>query len=247
MLNALILAGMQSIKDLDAGENKALLRINGRMMIDYVIAALRNTDSIGKIVVIGPGSQLEEALRDKADAVVDSNGTVMENVKAGVEYLGSTHPILICTSDIPMVTSEAINDFISRAEALQADFCYPIVDKKVNDMKYPEVERTYVNIKEGSFTGGNIFYINPEIIDKAVRIADKLIQARKNPIKMARLLSISFLVRLLTGTLTISTAEKKFSKITRIKARAVISEYPEIGNDVDKPSDVIVATAHLSK
>jgi hypothetical protein len=49
------------------------------------------------------------------------------------------------------------------------------------------------------------------------------------------------------GTLTIEKIEKKFSNIANIKIKSVKSSYPEIAFDVDKPGDVIVATANLSK
>lgn len=247
MLNAVILAGEQPIKDSSDTGNKALLRINGKIMIEYVIEALRNADQVGRIVVVGPKEQLEAYLKDKVDAVVNSDGTAMGNLMEAVNFLGYNSYMLVCSCDIPLITTEAINDFIKKSNELNADFCYPIVEKAVNMNKYPEMERTYVKVKEGSFTGGNIFYINPLILGKCLEIADKLVQARKNPIKMASILSFGFLLRLVTGTLSISKAEKHFSEMLSITAKAIISEYPEIGNDVDKPSDVIVATAHLSK
>lgn len=247
MLNTIILAGTQTIKNWSHAGNKALHCINGKTMVEYVVDAVKKADDIGKVVVVGPKVQLEKRLHGKVDAVIDSDGQVMENVMAGVRYCGYDNNLLICTSDIPLITPEAINDFITKSKATGADFCYPIIEKRLNEEKFPEVERTYVRIKEGSFTGGNIFYVNPKIIEKGFAMADKLVKLRKNPVKMARILSIGFMIQLLLGSLTISKAEKKFSRVMNIKARAIISEYPEVGNDVDKPSDVIMAAAYLSK
>jgi len=247
MLNAIILAGAQAIKGRNDSGNKALYCINGKAMIEYVIDAVRKADGIGKIVVVGPKAQLQEILYGKADAIIDSDGSVMDNVMAGVRYCGYDNDVLICTSDIPLITPEAINDFIAKSKAEGADFCYPIVEKQVNERKFPGIERTYVKIKEGRFTGGNIFYVNPRVIEKGFRMADRLIKSRKNPVKVARILSLDFMIRLLLGNLTISGAEKKFSKITNIRAKAIISEYPELGNDVDKPSDLAIVEAHLSR
>lgn len=247
MLNAIILAGTQSIKKWNDSGNKALFRINGRMMIDYVIDAVKGASDIDRVVIVGPKSELAEHFKDRVDAVIDCSGSIMENIITGAKYLGNDNHILICSSDIPLVTSEAISDFIHKANALNADLCYPIVEKSENDKKYPEIERTYVRIKEGTFTGGNIFYVNPLILDKGFTLAEKLVNNRKKPLKMAKILSFRFLVQLLLGNLTIERIEKRFSKILDIHAKAVISKYPEIGNDVDKPSDVIIATAHLSK
>jgi len=247
MQNAIILAGMQLINNWSDGGNKALLRINGKMMVEYVVDAVRSSDGVGKVVVIGPEIELNEILRDKVDAVIGERGSIMENILAGARYVGFNDNIIICTSDIPLITSEAINDFIAKSKVLQADLCYPIVDKRVNDEKFPEIERTYVKAKEGSFTGGNIFHVNPNIIEKGLVLAGKLIESRKNALEMARLFGVNFMLQMSMGVVSISRAEKKISRIMKIKVRAVISEYPEIGIDVDKLSDLIVATAHLSR
>ena len=247
MINALVLAGNQPIKTWSNAMNKALLRINGKMMIDYVIDALKVSYGIGKIVVVGFGSELRDSIKNKVDAFIESNGTIMQNVLEGIKFLGFSDSILICTSDIPLITPEAISDFIKKAEALKVDLCYPIVEKKQNDRKFPEIERTYVKMKEGTYTGGNIIFMNPSILEKGYELAEKIVENRKNPFKIAHILSFGFMVRLMLGILTIDKVEKKFSNLLGIKAKAVVSDYPEIGNDVDKPSDVIIASAHLSK
>ncbi len=246
MADVIILAGEQLIKGLEEAGNKALCLINRKMMIEYVIDAVRAAEDIKKVVVVGPKDKLSRHLNGKVDAVIDSGGNVMENVMAGIRYLKPQENILICSCDIPLITTEAINDFISRSKTLNADLCYPIVEKTVNDNKYPDMERTYVRIKEGRFTGGNIFYVNPRAVENGLLFADKLVKARKNPLKMARLLSFRFMLRLILGNLAINEVEEKFSQITGIKARAIVSLFPEVGQDVDKSSDLNIASHYLN-
>ncbi|HOJ10869.1 MAG TPA: nucleotidyltransferase family protein [Clostridiales bacterium] len=246
MINAIIVAGGQTIKGLEEAGNKALYSINGRAMIEYVIDAVRMADDVQKVIVVGPKNSLDKHLKGKIDALIDSDGSVMENVMAGISYLGDDNYILICTCDIPLITVEAVNDFITKAKVLGADLCYPIVEKELNDKKYSGMERTYVKIKEGQFTGGNIFYVNPKTVKENYSFAEKLIVYRKKPIKMARLLSFNFMIKFLMGKVTIDMVEKKFSEITGISGRAVISLYPEIGQDVDKSCDVYAATGYLN-
>lgn len=247
MVNIIILAGSQPIKTWDDRGNKALFQINGKMMVEYVIEAARGVNDIRKIVLVGDKSELESTLSQKVDVIIDSKGSALENVMAGIKYLNDKEYILVCSSDIPFITSDAIKDFIDRSKETGADFCYPIVEKNESDKKFPDMKRTFVKTKEGLFTGGNIFYINPAVVESCFKIADKLIQARKNPLKMARILSPVLLISLATGNLSIKKAEKRFSKIMGIKARAIISRYPEVGNDVDKPDDVTAASVYLAK
>ena len=247
MVDAIILAGEQPIKGLENAGNKALCLINGKMMIEYVIDAVRMADDIRMVVVVGPKDKLEKCLHGKADAVVEPGNTVIESIMAGIRYLNTVKDVLVCTCDIPLITADAINDFVSRSKALNAEFCYPIVEKSINDVKYPGMERTYVKTREGRFTGGNIFYINPGALEKGFLLANKFFNARKNPLKMARLLSFGFMVRLVLGNLTIRAVEEKVLRISGIKAKAVVSPYPELGQDVDKYSDLSAASFYLPR
>lgn len=246
MVNAIIIAGGQSIKGMEQTGSKALYNINGKMMIEYVIDALKEVNDIKEIVVVGPEASFENNLDNKVDVVINSDGTIMENVAAGIEFLGYDCNVLICTCDIPLITKEAVSDFIKNAELSHADLCYPIVKKEVNDSKYPDMERTYVKLKEGKFTGGNIFFVNPKIIKKNYEFGQRLVSYRKKPIKMARLLGFSFMIKFLVGRITIEAIEKKFFQITGINGKAIISSYPEIGQDVDKTGDVYAALTYLS-
>ena len=171
----------------------------------------------------------------------------MDNVIAGVQFLGAEEGLLICSCDIPFITPEAINDFIDQAQRLGADLCYPVVGKKIALEKFPEAKRTFVRVREGTFTGGNIFFVNSKAIETGYELGTRLISVRKKPLQMAQILGLGFSVCLLLWKLSIDRIEKRFSKILNIKVEAVFSEYAEIGNDIDKPSDVIYAEAYLNQ
>ncbi|MDD3840265.1 MAG: nucleotidyltransferase family protein [Clostridia bacterium] len=246
MINAVVLAG--DGKKLVIGDKeiyKSFLNIHGKIMIEYVIDALVESEMIDKIVVVGPREQLSNYIDSKVDCIVDDRGSIIENAKAGVEQFEDNKRILIITSDIPMVTAEAIDDFVKRAYESGGDFCYPIVDKRLNDQKYPGVRRTYVKLKEGTFTGGNFIMIEPRVLEKCEDIAKKLIAFRKKPWKATQIIGVQFLIQLIIGTLSLPKLEERFSEIMGIKAVAIISDYPEIGNDVDKPSDVEMAMQYI--
>jgi molybdopterin-guanine dinucleotide biosynthesis protein A len=239
LINAIILAG-DSKKGLvqEGVENKALLPINGKPMVEYVVDALRNSHLIGKISITGPVDLLKGHLGDKVDFYMESKESMFDNIKEGMKPFADDKAVLLVTSDIPMITGTMITDFIQRCIRQGGDFCYPIVEKRLNEERFPGVERTYVRLKEGTYTGGNIIYFNPAVIERCEAFAQKVIEFRKQPLKTGRLLGLKFLVGLLLGLLTIPKVEERFCKLLDIQASAVITPYPEIGNDVDKPSDV---------
>jgi GTP:adenosylcobinamide-phosphate guanylyltransferase len=241
MVNAVILAGDRG----EDGNSKALIKISSKYMVEYVIESLRNSGCVNKLYIVG-----DETLRSKvgglADGWVKPCGSILDNVRGSVEAMGDyENPCIIATSDIPMVKGEAIRDFVERCENKSIDIGYPIIDKKLNDEKYPDVKRTYVKLKEGTFTGGNIIYFNPRIVDNCTRKAEQLVEYRKNPLKMGRVLGFTFLVRLLMGNLPISKVEDKIQKMFNVRGSAILTDFPEIGNDVDKPSDLEFVNKHM--
>lgn len=248
MVNAIILAGSDKNKSGTPYECKALIKLNNKFMIEYVLDAVCSSRHVSRIVVVGP-RKLKDLFETKYPRVefVEEDTSIMKNAKKGIEYLNDTKKILFLTSDLPFITAEAIDHFIEESIKTGADICYPIVEKSINDEKYPQMKRTYGTVKEGTFTGGNAIIINPSIFDRCYSLAEKLVEKRKNPIAMARLIGPTILLLFLTKKLSIQKVEKRVSKVFKVKAKAIISTYPEIGQDVDKDSDLTVAKFYLEK
>ena len=87
MLNALILAGSKKIGPLEISanvENKALILINNKPIINYVIDALQESKNIKKIVVVGPEKMLSKGIDQKIDQILNSGDTILENIEKGL-------------------------------------------------------------------------------------------------------------------------------------------------------------------
>jgi molybdopterin-guanine dinucleotide biosynthesis protein A len=238
-INAIVLAGDNKKDFIQSGvENKALLPIYEKPMVEYVVDALRSSSHVGKVSISGPEELLKPVLGNKVDYYVGDRDSLFDNVKAGLGPFIDDSAVLVVTSDIPMITGDMITDFIRLSYNRGGDFCYPIVKKQLNDAKFPNVERTYVRLIEGTFTGGNIIFLKPAKWESCEEFAKSLIQFRKQPWKIAKLLGVKFLLGLLTGTLSIAEVEERVRELLSIEAFTIIVDYPEIGNDVDKLSDV---------
>jgi GTP:adenosylcobinamide-phosphate guanylyltransferase len=240
---ALILAGADNtgpLKEESNAKNEALIEIHGKPMISYIIDVLRSVSQVSKITVVGPRNELLNLYPDLD--VIDHQGSIMDNLGRGLEYLKEEEYLLILTADIPMITSDAINDFFERCDHQKgADFYYPINSKEVSENRFPGVKRTYIKTRDGTFTGGNVFLVNVKNVLERYMKAKEFIAMRKKPFRLAVILGLPFIVRFLTNTLTISVVERKVSTILGIKAVAVITPFAEIGVDVDKPEDLELA------
>jgi len=240
MTNALVLAAAPNNGRLAAvspAPNEALIEIGGKPIIRYIVDALLEAERINRIVLLGPAEDLSPLFRhEEGVEILDSRGSVTENLLKGCEFLGSNERVLVVTSDIPLLTGEMVDDFISRCGP-DGDFFYPIVRREVCEASYPNVKRTYATVREGTFTGGNIFLLNPSVLAKMAETMHKIFKYRKNPVKLCSILGWGFVLRFLLRRVTIAELEARVSELFGVRAVAVETPYVEIGLDVDKPED----------
>ena len=242
MINAVILAGNNETEKIPG---KALVDINGRPMLSYVVDAAKSTGIVDKILVVG-NRETSEFCDARGLEFTPGAPDILSNIIKGINWFADDRRIIIMTGDIPYITSDAIKDFIGKSEWIGADFCYPIITRDNCERKFPGAKRTYVTLRDGTFTGGNIFYVNPSIVDRCMTVLNYVVDNRKNPAKIAFLFGPGLIFAFLFKYLSIEMIENKVCGMLDITAKAIISDYAEIGNDVDKPEDLIMAKVILA-
>lgn len=239
MVEAIVLAGSlndKGLREISGEAYEALIPVAGKPMIEYILAALGDSDSVSRIILVGP-RELGELPVSKPVTLVENTITMMGNLRLGLGEAKGEDYVLLASSDIPLLTAEAVEDFLTRAKTLKGDLFYSVVEKGVNEEYYPGVRRTYVKLKDGTFTGGNLFYFHPRIVEDAWSFAEEMVNLRKEPVKMCARLGFFFTLRLLLGHLSVNDLERRVRKLIGIDCRAVISPYPEVGIDIDQPQD----------
>jgi len=248
-VNAILLAGAANtgpLRDVSSATNEALIEIGGKPMVQYVIDGLRQSREVGRIVIAAPPGEVEPHVTGEGLEFVPSSGDIVENIVRAAHILPPDEQLLIATSDIPLVTGDIIDGLIALCRQIPADVHYPIVERSVGEKKYPHVKRTYVTLREGTFTGGNLFLVNPQIVDKAAPRVRRFFEYRKSPVRLAGLLGFSFVVRyLLFKNIPLKELEQKASEVLGVRGAVVLCPWPEVGIDVDKPSDLQLAQAVL--
>lgn len=241
-VDAIVLAGAPNtgrLQEVSTEAYEAVIPVGGKPIVTYVIEALRSTPRIKEVVVVGP--PVLEKLLPVGVRLIESGSTLTENIMRGAEALKNSPKVLVVTSDIPFIHKEAIEDFLDRCAELEADLYYPIISKEANEQVYPGCVRTYVSLKEGTFTGGNMVLATPQVLFNSKALVEKVVVLRKKPWRLAKLLGISFVLKLFLHRLSLAELEKRASDLLGVRGVAVISPYPEIGTDVDKPSDLELA------
>ncbi|SES94621.1 MobA-like NTP transferase domain-containing protein [Natronincola peptidivorans] len=243
-MKAIILAGEGKDKN-SFDHNKATIPIKGIPMIQYVVNCIKSSEYIDSLLVVGNPQHLEPIIGGEVEIIIQQKASMMDNLLEALSYVKEEDKVLIATCDIPLIHKAVVNNFIETAMTKEADLCYPIVEKSFCEGCYPDARRTYVPLKEGVYTGGNMILLAPKTIDKIEVIARLLIRHRKNPIKMSQALGFRFILKLLLKKLSIPKLERHIQKKFKIKVKAIISQNPEIANDIDTIEDIKILEKYL--
>lgn len=241
MYNALVLAG----SDKEKNYNKALICVNRKPIISYVLNALKESKEIDKIVVIGPRKDFLSLIEDKSFEILDQEESLLNNLEKGINFLDSERKIFISSSDIPLITPFCVDEFLKKCQKEDFGAFYPIMKKENILKKYPDTQRTYLKLKEGYFCGGNFVVINREIFQERKDLFREAIKNKKNVIKLAKFFGLKTILKFLFKVLTLKELERKVSEIIGFKVCAVEISCPEAMIDFDKKSDLDLIEKNL--
>lgn len=244
MIDAVVLAGgpQDGVALLQPGApNKAFVDIGGVTLVGRVIAALRGSPQVRCIVVVAPPSMSAHPDLTPSNDLRADGTRITESLRNGLRDFPPDAMALVVASDLPVLTSEAVDDFIGRLHPEDADIDYGCVEKSVHTRRFPEVPHTWARMRDGTFCGGGIFGIKPRVLPKLERFIERLGAARKHPLKLASFFGWDMMARFAVGRLAIAQAEARAAKILGAPVKAVISPYPETAVNVDRPSDVELA------
>lgn len=243
-VDAIVLAGgpLDNIALLQPGApNKAFVPIAGVTLVGRVLRALRGSHAIGRIVVVAPPNVAGHPDLAQADELRPDGVRISESLRSGLAGFAPDATALIAASDMPVLTTESVEDFVARLRALAADVVYGCVEKNAHLLRFPNVPHTWARMRDGTYCGGGIVGIKPRALPLLERFIERLGAARKRPFRLASLFGWDMLARFAVGRLRIAEAEARASKILGAPVRALVSPYPETAVNVDRISDVALA------
>lgn len=243
-VHAILLAGQPNrglLKASHPTSYEAEIPIGGRPMAWWVLDALETSPTVTSIGLVGP-----ESLKRGSVILAPMQDNLFGNILQGLETAPKdAESVLFVTSDIPWLTGAVVEAFLDMAPS-GMDVVYPIIPKNVTERRFPATKRTYVRLKEGVFTGGNLFLAKRGAVPRLKERAEVLLQHRKSPLALARDVGPGLLLRLITGHLSIRQAEVRVGGLLGIRGCALVFPYAEAGVDVDKPEDLALAERELN-
>lgn len=247
-LTAVVLAGDRKPDDPLVRETgaccKALVTIDGRPMLDGVVAVLQQSRCIQRVLLSGPERQcldsdatLKAALDSGAIDWVAPLSSPSSSAYAAMQQLPASTPVLVTTADHPLLRAEIVEHFVEAALGGGADVAVGVTRFETIREQFPDATKTVLRFREGGFCGCNLFaFLTPQ----SRRVADawrRVEQQRKNPLRVISQLGWWSVLRYLLGQLPLDSALDELSRRLRVRIRPVILPFPEAAIDVDTIAD----------
>ncbi len=242
--NLIILAGGEKgpLSDETGYFNKAMLPIHGKPMLEWVIDAFEGSGLIENIVVVGDKSLKELDCINRVRKRIFGGINVIHRLVNAVAYIKtmiyhqkSKHGgYLISFCDAVFLTSEIVKKTLESMDDDQSDITLHYIEKSTFEAAGISTKRTYLPVGDQLFTGSTIYYIKK--FSLVTKIIPDLVTARKIRKDPHRLLK-----HFECEGKTLPEIETTLSYKLKCRFRIKVNPFPEMGMDVDKPSDLKLA------
>lgn len=246
-IDAIVLAGRRSgetdpLAAVDNVPHKALLIAGGKPLIRRVIEALQASKRISAIRIAAPDDvrgAISAALTGLDGwTFIEAEDSPAKTVLSSVESLSGDRALLVTTCDHALLTGDMVRTFLD--EARKGDAAAACVERAVYEARFPGSRRTFIRLKDLSFSGANLFWFAGARAKDLAAFWRKLESKRKNPAAMAREIGFFSALSYLTGQMSKAGLERTILRKTKVAARLVPLAAAEAAIDVDKPEDLIL-------
>lgn len=242
MLDAMVTAGGipepgESLYEYTLGRSKALIDVAGKPLVQWVLDALSDAQTVGRVVLVGLDESSGLTCK-KPLSYLPNQGGLLDNIRGGAREIGRLNPnaeyALIVSSDIPTITGKMVDWVSEQVKPDEDDAVYNVIERSVMEKRFPDARRTFVKLKGIEVCGGDLNPVSLQQVLSNTGPWERIADARKSPLKQAALIGYDTLILFLFRAMTLDQAAAKASKNLGLRARAVVCPYAELGMDVDK-------------
>ncbi len=249
-MEAVILAGGEiptALKGVTSASERALIPVGGQPIMLRVLHSLASVTPVTRIICVTTPEALKilpAAIGDVVVTGLPSGDKLSANLLSGAREAKSDQ-ILIVTGDGPLATGRTWMQFLDGASVNSLEAAYAVVRQDKMEAQFPGATRTYARFNDGAFSGGNAFLVPRAQLAELENLIETAFAARKNPLGLAKLLGLGFIVKALLHRLSVGEAETKVSRLLGCRAGRVEVPDATIAFDVDKPEDLALAEKWL--
>ncbi|HEY9685620.1 MAG TPA: nucleotidyltransferase family protein [Coleofasciculaceae cyanobacterium] len=250
-LQAVILTGTRDAHNpLLAGtalQSKVLLPVGGKPMVLSVLDALSASRFGPEVYVSSNDPEVLSVQTDLPFKSIPSEQKAVASVLKSLERLPGQEWVLFISGDHPLLTTEMIDHFI--AEVLKRDLSFAVaaVNRNLVSQHYPESRRTWFPVKDGAYSGGNMFMVNKRNFQGRASFMETIDRNRKRPWKSMFMMDPLTILKIVFRQLTIHEIACRASRVFGCNVGVVDMPFSECCMDVDKPSDQALAEVILRR
>lgn len=241
---ALVLAarrpGIEDPLAVKAGtSHKCLIDMDGRPMIEHVLLSLIGSDHVKEIYISidEPGAldaiaMIHDGKAGKPIHIHQSQANLFESVLDALS-IPSRFPVIICTADNALQTTEMVDHFCQGFAAANTDAAVALTPAEVIWAKYPDGQRRPYTFKDGKYSNCNLFGLSSE---KALSTAKAFRGGGQFGKSKMRIFKAFGLINLLMYHYTLVSLDGVFKRLSRrfnVSVTPVIMPFAEAPIDVD--------------
>jgi CTP:molybdopterin cytidylyltransferase MocA len=260
MFHCILLSGDRpgdALSQISPGKRKALLLLNGRPMIAYVLDVLLSTRDVDRITIVAntvldfsTNADIAALLAARGAAARVSFAEGADSPAASVLKVVESHnelATLVTTADNPLLSVATLEQFcgaVRRDVGLDAG----VGLARESDIRaaFPDSKRTFIRLGGSGFSGCNLFALRPGVGPKAARAWREVEGRRKKPWQLILHFGVFTLLRALLGLLDLDKAFAAASKTLGLRAKPIVLDDAVAAMDVDRPEHIAIAEKVLA-
>jgi CTP:molybdopterin cytidylyltransferase MocA len=261
MFHTILLAGDRpgdALARISPRGRKALLPLNGRAMILYVLDVLLAARAIDQITIV---ANTVSDLSDQPEILAllishgaaarvsfeEGAGSPAASVLKIASERGTETATLVTTADNPLLSVEALEDFCERVGADPAVEAAVGLARETDIRRaFPNSKRTFIRLGGEGYSGCNLFALAPGVAAKAASAWREVEVRRKKPWQFILHFGFFTLLRALLGSLDLEKAFAAVSRTLDLRAKAIVLNDPVAAMDVDRSEHIAIAEHVLS-
>jgi len=195
--DTILVAGENEDSHTVCGQYKALLKLNDRYCIQYVIEALQKASAVGDIYIVGQKNKLTSALKNtridftqpKKIHILEQRSNLLENV--WYAFLESLPPlngrkdaeiaafvnkaVLVVPCDSPLITTHEVEHFIAQCDLSRHDYILGLTPEKSMQYFYPSgnrpgIKMAYLHMRGKNYRINNLHMVRPARVEHRIHI-----------------------------------------------------------------------------